>query len=139
MEFAEMTVDEYEQEAIRDLTVDVTKLEDYAKGLGLSRAKWARYLFNEETILSEAEEKLAELYRERWHYYVYEYAEAKIEKKHIDTYIHGDKTFKEAEKMVKKQKSKVKMVEQMIAALDKQSFVVNTILKHMMWESGAAV
>lgn len=132
-----MTVDEYEKEAIRDLTIDITKLEDYAKGLGLSRAKWARYLFNEELVLSEAEEKLAELYRAKWHYYVYEYQEAKIEKKFIDTYIHGDKVYKEAEKMLKRQKSKTKMVEQVISALDKQSFTVNTILKHMMWESGA--
>lgn len=134
-----MTVDEYEQEAIRDLQIDVTKLEDYAKGIGMSRAKWARYLYNEEALLAEAEERIAELYRTKWHYYVYEYQEAKVEKKFIDVYIKGDPKYKEAEKLLKRQKSKTKMVEQVISALDRQSFAVNTILKHMIWESGASV
>ena len=52
--------------------------------------------------------------------------------------LKGDSEYKEAEKYYKMQKSKTKMVEQVLNALDKQSFTVNTLLKHMMWESGAS-
>jgi len=134
-----VTVEEYEAEAVSDLQIDVTKIEDYCKGLGLAKAKWARYLYNEECVLAELEERLNEMYREKYHYYVYEYSEVKIEKKSIDLYVKGDRVYKEAEKLYKKQKSKAKMVEQVISALDKQSFTVSSILKHMIWESGSTV
>ena len=68
---------------------------------------------------------------------MYEF-DQKIEKKSIEIYVKGDPTYKEAEKMYKKQKAKLKLVEQVIAALDKQSFSMNIILKHMAWESGAS-
>lgn len=130
------TTSEYETEAIEDLTIDITNLENYLLKLGLLRAKWSKYLYNEESILSVCEEKLNQLYKEKYHYYLYEYNE-KIEKKSIDLYIKGDDAYNEAEKYSKLQKSKCKMVEQVISALDKQSFSVNSLIKYMMWQSGA--
>ena len=132
-----MTVDEYEAEALKDLEVDVTRLQDCAKILGLKKAKWARYLYEEECILADAEERLNEMYRDKYHFYLYEF-DQKIEKKSIDLYVKGDPTYKEAEKLYKKQKAKAKMVEQVISALDKQSFTMNIILKHLAWEAGAS-
>lgn len=129
------SIAEYEEEAIKDLQINVTELKEYTLALGLHRIKWGRYLFNEETILAECEEKLNELYKEKYTFYMYKYEE-KIEKKSVDVYIKGDSEYKQAEKYYKMQKSKVKMVEQVLNALDKQSFTVNAILKHMMWESG---
>ena len=132
-----MTVEEYEAEALQDLQIDVTRLEDCARVLGLRKAKWARHLYDEECILAEVEERLNELYRDKFHFYLYEF-EQKIEKKSVDVYVKGDPTYKEAEKMYKKQKAKTRLVEQVIAAMDKQSFTMNIILKHMAWESGAS-
>ncbi len=131
------SIAEYEEEAIKDLQIDVTQLKEYMLALGLHRIKWGRYLYNEESILAQCEEKLNELYKEKYNFYCYKYEE-KIEKKSIDVYIKGDGEYKEAEKYYKMQKSKTKMVEQVLNALDKQSFTVNTLLKHMMWESGAS-
>lgn len=132
-----MTIEEYEAEALADLQIDVTTLEDAAKVLGLKRAKWAKYLYEEECILAEAEERLNEMRRDKHHFYLYEF-DQKIEKKSVDIYVQGDPIYKEAEKMHKKQMAKIRMVEQIISALDKQSFTMNIILKHMAWKSGAS-
>lgn len=132
-----MTIDEYEAEALKDLQIDVTVIEDAAKVLGLKRAKWARYLYEEECTLAEAEERLNEMRRDKYHFYLYEF-DQKIEKKSVEVYVKGDPVFKEAEKVYKKQMAKTKMVEQVISALDKQSFAMNIILKHMAWKSGAS-
>ena len=132
------SIDDYEKEAINDLQIDITKLKEYMLSLGLHRIKWGRYLYNEETLLAQCEEKINELYKDKYHFYAYKYEE-KIEKKSIDVYIKGDSEYKEKEKYYKMQKSKTKMVEQVLNALDKQSFTVNTLLKHMIWESGATV
>lgn len=132
------SIDDYEKEAINDLQIDITKLKEYMLSLGLHRIKWGRYLYNEETLLAQCEEKINELYKDKYNFYAYKYEE-KIEKKSIDVYIKGDSEYKEKEKYYKMQKSKTKMVEQVLNALDKQSFTVNTLLKHMIWESGATV
>ena len=70
-----MTIEEYEDIAIDDLKVNVEMFEDYVKSLGHKRIKWARYLFEEESLQSIAEDKLRELYREMFHFYMYTYDE----------------------------------------------------------------
>ena len=133
-----MTIDEYEQEAIEDLKFDVAQFREYAHGLGLKRIKWARYLFEEESLLSIAEDKLRELYREKFHFYMYKYDEVKLEKKNVEIYIKGDQEYRNAEQVVSKQNFKMKFVNEILNSIDKQSFACSNILKHMMWQSGVS-
>lgn len=130
-----MTIDEYEEEAVRDLTLRVDAFQEYCQSLGLKRIKWSRYRYNEENILNIAEDKLRELYKEKFHYYVYEYPE-KIDKKNIEIYIKGDDEYRRAQQIVLKQETKLKMVDEVITAIDKQSFQCSNILKYIMWSQG---
>lgn len=133
-----MKIDEYEKEAINDLSmdkVDTENFRNYVTSLGFKRVKWGKYLYDEECITSLIEDKLKELYRNKFHYYTYEY-DVKLDKKNIDIYIQGDEEYRELEKIYKKQQHKEKMVAQVLDAIDKQSFTANTILKHLIWESG---
>lgn len=133
-----MTVDEYEQEAVSDLTLRIDVFQDYCQSLGLKRIKWSRYRYNEENILNTAEDKLRELYREKFHYYAYEYPD-KIDKKNIEIYIKGDDDYRKAQQAVLKQEAKLKMVDEVITAIDKQSFQCSNILKYIMWSQGESV
>ena len=63
-----MTVEDYENEAILDLKLDISDFQGYVRLLGLKRIKWAKYLHTEEMTLSIAKDKLRDLYRERFHY-----------------------------------------------------------------------
>ena len=59
-----MKVEEYENEALQDLSmdkVDTESFRSYVVSLGFKRIKWGRYLFNEECITSVMEDKLKEL------------------------------------------------------------------------------
>lgn len=135
-----MKVEEYEKEALQDLSmdkVDTESFRNYVISLGFKRIKWGRYLYDEECITSLMEDKLKELYRKKFHYYTYEY-EVKIDKKNIDIYVHGDEEYRAADKMYKKQQNKEKLVAQVLDAIDKQSFTANTVLKHLIWESGGS-
>lgn len=135
-----MKVEEYEKEALQDLSmdkVDTESFRNYVISLGFKRIKWGRYLYDEECITSLMEDKLKELYRKKFHYYTYEY-EVKIDKKNIDIYVHGDEEYRAADKMYKKQRNKEKLVAQVLDAIDKQSFTANTVLKHLIWESGGS-
>lgn len=133
-----MTLEEYENEAIDDLKFDVTRFSDYVKTLGMKRIKWSKYLFVEESLLSVAEDKLRELYREKFHHYMYEYEYKgqKIEKKNVEVYIKGDGDYRLAQQAVSKQTSKMKFVNEVLNTIDKQSFACGNILKHLMWQSG---
>lgn len=132
-----MTIEEYEDIAIDDLKVNVEMFEDYVKSLGHKRIKWARYLFEEESLQSIAEDKLRELYREKFHFYMYKYDEVKLEKKNVEIYIKGDPEYRQAEQAVSKQVFKTKFVNEVLNTIDKQSFACSNILKHKIWASGA--
>lgn len=130
-----MTIDEYEREALTDLNFDVTQFQEYSKSLGTKRIKWSRYLFNEESIFTLAEDKLKELYKDKLYYLLYK-APEKIDKKYIEAFIKGDPEYRLAEQAVAKQNSKVKFVNEILNTIDRQSFQCSNILKHMMWQSG---
>lgn len=132
-----MTTEEYEREALKDLKLDVTQFQEYCQSLGLKRIKWSRYLFNEETLLNAAEDRLRGLYKDKFHYYAYEYNEQKIDKKNIEIYIKGDADYRMAQQAVLKQESKMKFVNEVLCAIDKQSFQCGNILKYLMWQQGS--
>ena len=66
------------------------------------------------------------------------YSKTEVDKKNIDIYVHGDEEYRAADKMYKKQQNKEKLVAQVLDAIDKQSFTANTVLKHLIWESGGS-
>lgn len=130
-----MTIEDYEREALADLDFDVTKFRDCSRYIPLRKSKWGRYLFEEECISNQMEDKLRELYRDKFKYYTYEYPD-KIDKKNIDIYIKADKDYQVANQIFGKQKAKEKYVQSVIGCLDTLAFQTNNIVKHLIWESG---
>ena len=130
-----MTIEEYEREALVDLDFDVTKFRECSRYIPLRKIKWGRYLFDEECISNQIEDKVKELYRDKFKYYTYEHPD-KIDKKNIDIYIKADKDYQMANQILGKQKSKEKYVQSVITCLDTLAFQTNNIVKHLIWESG---
>ena len=94
------TIEFYENEAREDLTCPIRDgqldISGYSVRLGMLRAKWATYLYKEETIQNETQQELNSIYSDRWMYYNYDY-EYNVDKKDIPILIKGSKEYKEAE------------------------------------------
>lgn len=132
-------IDYYEKEATEDLTCpkDGGRLDisGYSVRLGLLRAKWARYLYQEESVLNETQQELNTIYSEKYMFYNYDY-EYSVDKKDIPILIKGNPDYKAAEKVLKTQEQKVKFINEVLSALNSQSFYLNTAMKHILWQSG---
>lgn len=129
----------YEKEAQADLTCPThSKAPDisgYAIRLGLLRAKWAKYLYQEENASNILSEELSGLYADKFRYYSYDY-EYNVDKKDIPILIKGDKDYRESELIIKNQNSKTKFIQEVLNSLNAQSFYLNTAMKHILWQSG---
>ena len=129
----------YESEAEKDLTCPkhngTLDISGYAVRLGLLRAKWAKYLYEEETIQEETAHELSSIYSSKFLFYSYDY-EYNIDKKDITTMIKGDKDYQQCESVLKKQISKNKFIQSVLDALSAQTFYLNTAMKHILWKSG---
>lgn len=129
----------YESEAEKDLTCPkhngTLDISGYAVRLGLLRAKWAKYLYEEESAQEEATHALSSIYSSKFLYYSYDY-EYNIDKKDIATMIKGDKEYQSCELVLKEQISKIKFIQSVLDALSAQTFYLNTAMKHILWKSG---
>lgn len=129
----------YESEAEKDLTCPkhngTLDISGYAVRLGLLRAKWAKYLYEEESAQEEAAHALSSIYSSKFLYYSYDY-EYSIDKKDIATMIKGDKEYQSCELVLKEQISKNKFIQSVLDALSAQTFYLNTAIKHILWKSG---
>ena len=132
-------IDFYEKEANEDLTCPIRDgqldISGYSVRLGMLRAKWATYLYKEETIQNETQQELNSIYSDRWMYYNYDY-EYNVDKKDIPVLIKGSKEFREAEAILNSQIEKVKFINEVLSALNSQSFYLSTAMKHILWKSG---
>lgn len=135
----EQTIEFYETTAIKDLTCPKSgnspNISEYSIQLGLLRAKWAKFLYLEESILNEAKQELNTIYGNKFIYFSYDY-EYTIDKKDIPILIKKDDDYKNTEKLVFKQEQKVKFINEVLNALNSQSFYLNTAMKHILWQSG---
>lgn len=135
----ENCIDYYEKLAIEDLTCPKSgnspNISEYSIRLGLLRAKWAKFLYLEESILNDAKQELNTIYGNKFMYYNYDY-EYTIDKKDIPIFIKKDTDYKNAEKLVYQQEQKVKFINEVLSALNSQSFYLNTAMKHILWQTG---
>jgi hypothetical protein len=129
------TISKYESEAISDLNFDISKFQDYTTSIGSKKVKWGRYLYDEEKLLNTADHKLREAYLERYNHYRFNH-ETIIEPKNLDIYIKADVLYTEKETAVQLQKLKVNFIKEVLSTLEGQSFIVNSVLKHFLWEQG---
>ena len=133
------TIKFYEESAEKDLTCpkigNKPNISSYAIQLGLLRAKWAKYLYLEESLLNEYQQDLNTVYADKYMYFNYDY-EYNVDKKDIPILIKRDEKYKSAEKLVKEQEQKIKFINEVLNALNSQSFYLNTAMKHILWQSG---
>ena len=106
--------------------------------LGVIRAKWARFLYDENVILQEAEQDLETIYKDKFMFFTYD-SEYTVDKKDIPMLIKADDEYQKANKIVKQQSEKVKFINEVLSALNSQSFYLNTAMKHILWQSGETV
>lgn len=139
---ADNSIDYYENLAREDLTCPKNgaslDISGYAVRLGLIRAKWARFLYNENVIMQEAEQDLETIYKDKFMFFTYD-SEYTVDKKDIPMLIKADDEYQKANKIVKKQSEKVKFINEVLSALNSQSFYLNTAMKHILWQSGETV
>lgn len=128
--------EEIYNESLHDLNIDLNNFEGGLRVLSIKRSKWSRRLFEEELKSAELEERLKELYSKKYKYYLYEHKEdgKNIEKKYVEMWVNSDKEYLSLDYQYKVQKSKEKLVAQVLNAVDQQSFSYSTILKKMMYE-----
>ena len=62
-----------------------------------------------------------------------------VDKKDIPMLIKADDEYQKANKIVKQQSEKVKFINEVLSALNSQSFYLNTAMKHILWQSGETV
>lgn len=129
----------YEKTASEDLTCpkigNKPNISSYAIQLGLLRAKWAKFLYIEESLLNEFQQNVNTIYADKFMYYNYDY-EYNIDKKDIPIIIKKDADYKSAESQLKAQEQKIKFINEVLNALNSQSFYLNTAMKHILWQSG---
>lgn len=139
---ADNSIDYYENLAREDLTCPKNgvslDISGYAVRLGLIRAKWARFLYDENVIMQEAEQDLETIYKDKFMFFTYD-SEYTVDKKDIPMLIKADDEYQKANKIVKQQSEKVKFINEVLSALNSQSFYLNTAMKHILWQSGETV
>lgn len=132
-------IDYYDKLAREDLTcpkVDGTlDISGYSIRLGLLRAKWARLLYKEEQALNTVQQNLNTVFSEKYKYFLYDY-EYNVDKKDIPMLIKSDDEYKKAEIALSEQSQKIKFINEVLSALNSQSFYLNTAMKHILWKSG---
>ena len=125
----------YESEAEKDLTCPkhngVLDISGYAVRLGILRAKWAKFLYEEETIQEDIAHALSSIYSSKFLFYSYDY-EYNIDKKDITTMIIGDSEYQQCESLLKQQTSKNKFIQSVLDALSAQTFYLNVAKAHSL-------
>ena len=129
----------YEKTAAADLTCpklgNKPNISAYAIQLGLIRAKWAKFLYIEESLLNTYQQNVNTVYADKFMYYNYDY-EYNLDKKDIPIIIKKDDDYKTAELLLKVQEQKIKFINEVLNALNSQSFYLNTAMKHLLWQAG---
>lgn len=134
------TLDEYFQESISDLQYNEATIQNFILSIGPKMSKWARYLYEENIIAEQCEQLYKSIYKKYFHQYMYEpkedIANLKIEKKFLEKYIENEKDVKEARLLLVSQQEKCKFIQSMIDTLKNQSFLINSYVKHILYQAG---
>lgn len=124
------TIDDYNNEAIRDCTFDTTNIEEYTIRLGKIKLKWGRYVYDESLELEKCRDELLQAKKKALHQYKYE-SDLKIQGKDIDVFVDADKEFREAQKKYNIQLKKIECVENYLKVISDQSFAISSVIKHI--------
>ena len=128
---------EYIEESREDMKFDLLSFKNYLFKLGELKIKWSEYLYNEQRYVDYLVDKLGEVYKELYKYYLYKQTDDKVSVKDVEIYIKGDKEYMKYNKIYKRFVDRVGLVERVLKNLENQSFVANTLLKYEMWQSGS--
>lgn len=133
------SVEDYFQESLKDLTFDEVSLMPHCQSIGGKIAKWARYLYEETRVLDYGKQTHSCLYKSLYHKFRFgdsELSNLKVDKKELDTYIDAEPSMKECKIKLRNQEEKCKFIQSVIDALKNQSFVINNMVKFLIYKAG---
>ena len=140
-----MKLEEIQSEAEQDLRFDKNKLVDASIDTPSLVNKYYGYLITEGRILKMIENKLFEVYKELYDYYLHlappeSYTakpfNRKVLKGDVDMYIQADQAYADIVNKIEAQKFKVKYIEEIIKQLNQRTFNIKNIIEAERFRHG---
>ena len=140
-----MKLEDIQTEAESDLMFDKNKLVDASIDTPRLVNKYYGYLIDEGRILKMIENKIHEVYRDRYEYYLHMAPpevyiakpwNRKVLKGDVDMYIQSDNLYSDMVNKLEAQKYKVKYVEEIINQLNQRSYNIKNIIEYSKFTNG---
>lgn len=140
-----MKLEDIQTEAESDLMFDKNKLVDASIDTPRLVNKYYGYLIDEGRILKMIENKIHEVYRDRYEYYLHMAPpevyiakpwNRKVLKGDVDMYIQSDNLYSDMVNKLEAQKYKVKYVEEIIKQLNQRTYNIKNIIEFEKFRSG---
>lgn len=128
-----------------DLKIDRSQLTEASIDTPMLINKYYMIYIEEGRILKILEQKILELYKDKYDYYLHlappeTYTKKpfnrKVLKSDVDMYISADSDFIDLNNKIENQKFKVKYLEEIIKQLNSRSFLISNIIKHEIFKAG---
>lgn len=140
-----MKLEDIQSESESDLMFDKNKLVDASIDTPRLVNKYYGYLINEGRILKMIENKIHEVYRDRYEYYLHMAPpevyiakpwNRKVLKGDVDMYIQSDNLYSDMINKLEAQKYKVKYVEEIIKQLNQRTYNIKNIIDIEKFKNG---
>ena len=140
-----MKLEETQSEAEQDLRFDKNKLVDASIDTPSLVNKYYGYLITEGRILKMIENKLFEVYKELYDYYLHlappeaytaKPFNRKVLKGDVDMYIQADQAYADIVNKIEAQKFKVKYIEEIIKQLNQRTFHIKNVIEYTKFTAG---
>lgn len=140
-----MKLEDIQLEAEKDLRFDKTKLIDASIDTPTLVNKYYGFLVTEGRILKMIENKLFEVYKELYDYYLHlappevyvaKPFNRKVLKGDVDMYIQSDQLYADMINKIEAQKYKVKYIEEIIKQLNQRTFNIKNIIEAEKFRHG---
>lgn len=140
-----MKLEEIQSEAEQDLRFDKNKLVDASIDTPSLVNKYYGYLITEGRILKMIENKLFEVYKELYDYYLHlsppeaytaKPFNRKVLKGDVDMYIQADQAYADIVNKIEAQKFKVKYIEEIIKQLNQRTYNIKNIIEFEKFKNG---
>lgn len=140
-----MKLEDIQSQAEMDLLIDKTKLIDASIETPTLVNKYYGYLIQEGRILKMIENKLFEVYKDLYDYYLHfappevyvaKPFNRKVLKSDVDMFIQADAAYIDIINKIEAQKYKVKYIEEIIKQLNQRTYNIKNIVEHNKFTSG---
>ena len=140
-----MKLEDIQLEAEKDLRFDKTKLIDASIDTPTLVNKYYGFLVTEGRILKMIENKLFEVYKELYDYYLHlappeaytaKPFNRKVLKGDVDMYIQSDQLYADMINKIEAQKYKVKYIEEIIKQLNQRTYNIKNIIEFTKFQNG---